>query len=88
MPSEPNSQIKDAVTATNVSICANTPAQAMGNLYQSVAHSAGLAAGNAVIGQQQANVIHQACTTLGTTMLYSLGAAAGGMAANNAGVKK
>ena len=77
-------QIKDAVASTNVKVVAEAPAQAMGNLYQSISHATGLAAGNAVTAQQQTNVIHQAATTMGVTLLYTLGSAAGGQAADNA----
>ena len=79
-----NGQITDAVTQANVKVLGDAPAQAMGSLYQAVGQSIGLAAGNAVTAQQQANVIHQAATTLGVTLLYTLGSAAGGNAANNA----
>ncbi len=77
-------QIKDAVASTNVKVVAEAPATAMGNLYQSISHATGLAAGNAVTAQQQTNVIHQAATTMGVTLLYTLGSAAGGQAADNA----
>ncbi len=79
-----NSQITDAVTQDNVKVLGDAPAQAMGNLYQTIGHSTGLAGGNAVTAQQQANVIHQAATTMGVTLLYTLGIAAGGNAADNA----
>ncbi len=79
-----NAQITDSVTQANVKVLGDAPAQAMANLYQSIGSSIGLAAGNAVTAQQQANIVHQAATTMGVTLLYSLGAAAGGNAANNA----
>ena len=79
-----NGQITDSVTQANVKVLGDAPAQALGSLYQVEGQSISLAAGNAVTAQQQANVIHQAATTLGVTLLYTLGSAAGGNAANNA----
>ena len=79
-----NGQITDSVTQANVKVLGDAPAQAMGSLYQAIGQSIGLAAQNAVTAQQQANVIHQAATTMGVTLLYTLGSAAGGNAANNA----
>ncbi len=79
-----NSQITDSVTQANVKVLGDAPAQAMGSLYQSIGASTGIASGNAVTTQQQANVIHQACSTLGVTLLYTLATAAGGQAADNA----
>jgi len=79
-----NGQITDAVTAANVKVLGDAPAQAMGSLYQTIGQSIGLAAQNAVTAQQQANVIHQAATTLGVTLLYTLGTATTGHAATNA----
>jgi hypothetical protein len=76
-------QITDSVTQANVKVLGDAPAQAMGTLYQSIGQSLSLAAANAVIAQQQANVVHQAATTLGVTMLYSLGTAVGGKAADS-----
>ena len=80
-----NSIIKDAVSTTNVAVGASAPAQALGNLYESVSHSTAQAASNAVASQQQANVMQQATTTVGATLLYTMSSAAGGKAANNAG---
>jgi hypothetical protein len=75
-----NPQITDAVTSANVKVLGDSSAQALGTLYQTQSHLAGLAAGNAVNSQQQANLIHQAATTMGVTMLYALGGAATGEA--------
>jgi len=73
-------QITDSVTQANVKVLGDAPAQAMGSLYQSLAQSTSLAAGNAVTAQQQANVLHQASTTLGLSLLYSIGTAVGSQA--------
>lgn len=37
-----NDQITDAVTQTNVKVIGEAPAMAMGNIYQTAAHSTGL----------------------------------------------
>ena len=78
-----NGQITDAVTQANVKVLGDAPAQAMGSLYQMTGQSLGLAAENAVTAQQQANVVHQAATTMGVSTLYSLDVAAIGRAASS-----
>lgn len=57
-------------------VLGDAPAMAMGNLYQSVAYSVGLAMENAVAAQQQYNATAQAATAQGIAMLYSLDSAA------------
>lgn len=59
-----NSQITDAVTQSNVTVMGEVPAVAIGNVYQTSAHSLGLAFENAVYSQQQANVTYQAAVTM------------------------
>jgi hypothetical protein len=76
-------QITDSVTQANVKVLGDAPAQALGSLYQSLGQSTSLAGGNAVTSQQQANVTHQAATTMGVTLLYSIGTATGGQAADS-----
>lgn len=83
-PSTVNPQITDAVTQANVKVLGDAPAVALANLYQVIGQTIALAAGNAVTAQSQANVIHQATTTMGVTALYSLGTAAAGHAADSA----
>jgi len=78
-----NPQVTDAVTASNVKVLGDASAQALGTLYQTQANLAGLSAGNAVTTQQQANLIHQATTTMGVTMLYALGGTAAGEASED-----
>ncbi len=51
----------------------NAPAKALSSLEQMIASSLGLAAQNAVLAQQQGNILHQAVTTLGIEQLYSVG---------------
>jgi hypothetical protein len=58
-PTELNGQITDAVTEASVMTTGSAPSQAMAQLYQSVAHAAGLAAQNAVAGQQTAATLAQ-----------------------------
>ncbi len=59
-PTTVNSQITDSVTQSNVKVLADAPAVSMGQLYQSIAHSLGLAAENAVANQQSMNNISNA----------------------------
>ncbi|HBB96140.1 MAG TPA: RebB protein [Blastocatellia bacterium] len=67
-----NPQITDAITQTNVKVVAEAPAMALGSLYQAMANSIAMAAANAVFSQQQANVTHQAATTMGVAKLLSI----------------
>lgn len=62
-PTSVNSQITDAVTQANVKVLGDSPAMAMGMLYQAMASSLGLAAQNAVAAQQQMHEISAATTT-------------------------
>ncbi|MFD2568941.1 RebB family R body protein [Pseudotenacibaculum haliotis] len=62
-PTAVNSQVTDSVTQANVQVIADAPAMAMGSLYQSMAHSMGLAYENAVAQQQNANSLGQAVVT-------------------------
>lgn len=75
-----NSQITDAVTQANVKTLGDAPALSLSNLYQVVSQSLGLAAQNATMSQQQANVIHQGTTTQGVSLLYSVDTASTGVA--------
>ena len=70
-PTAVNSQITDAITQTSVHVVGDAPAQAMGALYQTVAHAVGLAAQNAVAQQQNANQLAMAVTTKCVTTLLS-----------------
>lgn len=55
-----NSQITDAVTQTNVKVLAESPAQAMGTLYQVAAHANGIVLENAASNQQNLNQLNAA----------------------------
>lgn len=67
-----NSQITDSVTQANVKTPGDSPALSMSNIYQVVSQSLGLSAQNAVEAQQQSNIIHQAATTQGVNLIYSI----------------
>ena len=67
-----STQITDAVTQANVKVLGDSPAMAMSNLYQTMSQSLSLAAQNAVTAQQQSNIVHQAATTQGVSLLYSV----------------
>ena len=72
LPTPVNSQITDAVTQSGVNVIADAPAMALGNLYQMVSSSLGLSAQNAVMSQQQSNIVHQASTTQGVNLIYAV----------------
>ncbi|KPH15171.1 MULTISPECIES: RebB family R body protein [Chryseobacterium] len=67
-----NEQITDAVTQSNVKVVAEAPAIALGNVYQSAAHSTGIMFENAVNAQNQQNILGQAATTQGVMQIYSI----------------
>ena len=66
-------QITDAVTQVNVKVLAESPAMAMGSIYQTMAHSTGILLENAVSAQQQQNTLTQASTNQGVLQIYSMG---------------
>ncbi|MBK1897321.1 RebB family R body protein [Chryseobacterium paridis] len=67
-----NEQITDAVTQTNVKVVAEAPAVALGNVYQTAAHSTGIMFENAVNTQNQQNILGQAANTQGVMRIYSI----------------
>lgn len=75
-PTAVNSQITDAVQSPDGA----TGAQIAG-IYQAVAHSTGLAMENALAAQQQMNIVSQAATVQGVTMMYAVDTAASAVAA-------
>ena len=81
-PTAVNEQITDAVTQTNVKVLGDQPAQAIGTLYQAVAQALGLAAENAVMAQQQINILTQATTAQGVNQIYTLDSIASNEAAH------
>ncbi|GGA37466.1 RebB family R body protein [Dyella nitratireducens] len=62
-PTSVNDQITDSVTQSNVKVIGEAPAVALGSLYQSLAHAAGIAAENLVTQQQNANNLSLAIVT-------------------------
>jgi hypothetical protein len=70
-PTSVNDQITDAVTQANVKVLGDAPATAMGNLYQATAQALANAAHNATDAQQQADVLAQAATAIGTAFLFT-----------------
>jgi hypothetical protein len=71
-PTAVNDQITDSVTQSNVKVVAESPALAMGSIYQTLAHSTGILFENAVAAQQQQNTLAQAATNQGVMQIYSL----------------
>jgi len=69
LPTAVNGQITDSVSQSNVNTIASAPAIAMGSLYQSAAHSMGLAVQNATYAQQQANTLAGTVVALCSQML-------------------
>lgn len=65
-------QVTDAVTQANVKVVAESPAMAMGTIYQSLAHSTGMMFENSVNAQNQQNIMSQAATTQGVMQIYSV----------------
>lgn len=84
-PTAVNSQITDSITQANVKVIAESPAMAMGNLYQAIAHSTGILFENAVNAQQQQAVAAQAATNQGVMQIYSVDTAAGAAATGKIG---
>ncbi|NEO33558.1 MAG: hypothetical protein F6K36_24655 [Symploca sp. SIO3C6] len=76
-----STQVTDAVTQANVKVLGDSPALSLSNLYQTISQSLSLSVQNAVMAQQQSNLIHQAVTTQGVSLLYSVNTAAIGAVA-------
>lgn len=79
-PTSVNNQITDSVTQVNTKVLGDSPAIAMGNLFQATAQALGNAAHNATTSQQQTNVTAQAATTMGVATLYAIDTASTGIA--------
>jgi hypothetical protein len=67
-----STQITDAVTQSNVKVLAESPAMAMGTIYQALAHSTGMMFENSVNTQQSQNMLQQAATAQGVIQMYSV----------------
>lgn len=74
MASTVNDQVTDSITEVNTETIGNSPAIAMGNLYQAVSQALGLAAYNATVAQQQGNILGQAATSKGVEMILNISA--------------
>ena len=85
IPTAVNDQITDAVTQANVKVLAESPAMAMGAIYQTMAHSTGILFENAVSAQQQQNTLTQASTNQGVMQIYSVGTMADAAATEKVG---
>ena len=85
IPTAVNDQITDAVTQANVKVLAESPAMAMGAIYQTMAHSTGILFENAVSAQQQQNTLTQASTNQGVMPIYSMGTMADAAATEKVG---
>lgn len=72
VPTSVNDQITDAVTQSNVKAVGEAPAIALGNAYQSAAHSTGILFENAVNSQQQQNSLGQAAANQGVMQIYGI----------------
>ena len=77
IPTPVNGQITDAVTQANVKVLGDSPAMAMGAIYQSLAHSTGILYENAASSQQQLAIAGQAATNQGVIQIYSVDTMAG-----------
>jgi hypothetical protein len=85
-PTAVNDQITDSVSQSNVKVLGDAPALGLGHIYQTMAHSTGLAFQNAVTAQQQLNMAAQAATVQGVSLLYTVDTAADGVATSKVGM--
>ncbi|POZ61988.1 RebB family R body protein [Chromobacterium alticapitis] len=79
-PTAVNDQITDAIAQANVKVVAEAPAMAMGAIYQTMAHSAGILFENAVSSQQQMTALAQSMANMGVMQIYSLDTPPSGLA--------
>ena len=66
-----NTLITDAVSQADLATLALSPAVAASIVYQGVANAAANAAGNGTNAQQQGNILAQAVTTTGVSLIYA-----------------
>ncbi|OUR80223.1 hypothetical protein A9Q83_02000 [Alphaproteobacteria bacterium 46_93_T64] len=71
-----NSQVTDAVAQTSMKVLGEAPAEAVGILYQQMAHSIGLALQNVIAQQQHSYTIHNAITLAASRQLLTVDPAA------------
>ena len=72
IPTPVNGMITDAITQSSVAVLGVAPAQSMGNVYQTAAHSLSVLYENATQAQQHSAVSGQAATNQGVMQLYSV----------------
>ena len=72
-PQTVNSQVADAVSLVNTSVLAIAPAQSMGLVYQTMAHSTSLAMQNAVGSQNAMQQINTAVVSTACQRIMALG---------------
>ena len=68
-----NEQITDAVTQTNLQVLGESPAQALGSLYQMAAHANGMALQNSVSNQQNLNQLNTTIVAEAIKIIKSAG---------------
>ena len=71
-----NSQVTDAIGQTSLKVLGEAPAEAVGILYQQMAHSVGLALQNVIAQQQHSYSIHNAITLAASRQLITTDPAA------------
>ena len=64
-----NQEVTDAVTQSNVKVIKESPAMALGNIYQTAAHNTGIMFENAVKAQHQQNMMGQSVSTQGVNQI-------------------
>lgn len=72
-PTAVNSQITDAITQSNLGVLGQSPAFALGAIYQTQAHAVGLMFHNAVAAQQQHNTLGLAVVQRSVMLLGDVG---------------
>lgn len=72
-PTAVNSQITDAITQSNITVLGQSPAFALGVVYQTQAHAIGLMFHNAVAAQQQQNTLGLAAVQRSVMLVGDMG---------------
>lgn len=75
-----NEQIKANLDKVNTKVLGDLPEKAKGNLFTTVSEQLANAAHNATHNQQESNTTQQSSTVEGVTTIYTLDAAADGVA--------
>lgn len=70
-PTAVNDQITDAIAQSNVQVVSESPAVAMGNLYQTTASAISISMQNAVANQQQNNTVATTATAVSIEKILS-----------------